>query len=137
MINLRQTHSFIRFLLVGMINTFVGLSIMFILLNLFGWSYWSSTCTGISIGAVISYILNRSYTFNSKVSNLTGVLRFTAVILGCYLLSYSISFLVTLQLVIPEGLVKIITVDHLSVLLGTALYTLSNYFGQRFFVFTN
>ena len=57
---------FVRFLMVGVANTIVGLSVMYLLLHLAGLSYWTSTFLGNSVGAVVSFFLNRSFTFRSQ-----------------------------------------------------------------------
>ncbi len=59
-------HSFVRFLLVGIVNTIVGLSIIYVLLNGAGIGYWPATLIGNGIGAAVSYMLNRSFTFGSR-----------------------------------------------------------------------
>lgn len=40
---LKRTSSFIRFLAVGVVNTMIGLTIMFLLMHAVGMSYWLST----------------------------------------------------------------------------------------------
>ena len=62
------TSSFARFLLVGLFNTLVGLSASFAFFNLLHLNYWISTFAGNTIGAVVSYTLNRTFTFRSNVS---------------------------------------------------------------------
>src|SRR5947209_2726841 len=81
-------HSFIRFLLVGVINTVVGLSAMYLFLHGFSLSYWASTFIGNIIGACVSYFLNRTFTFKSSTAVGKSMVRFTLVILACYVISY-------------------------------------------------
>lgn len=132
---LKRTNSFFRFLLVGVVNTFIGLSTMFLLLNLFGWTYWLATFTGNSIGAVVSYFLNRSFTFNSQLNVSEGMPKFVVVIFICYLISYSMSEVVADIVIIPNWAASFVTQDELAILGGTVLYTLTNYLGQKSFVF--
>ncbi|WP_420063835.1 GtrA family protein [Metabacillus litoralis] len=68
-----KSNTIIRFIGVGIINTTIGISLIFLLLNVFGFSYWISTFIGNGIGAIISYILNRNFTFNSNVNNKKGL----------------------------------------------------------------
>ncbi|WP_257535592.1 GtrA family protein [Mesobacillus foraminis] len=133
--SLKRNSHFIRFLLVGVLNTIIGLSIMFILLNLFGWSYWQSTFTGNSIGAIISYFLNRSFTFNSRVGASEGIPKFAAVIAFSYAVSYSVSGAAAETLTIPAWAASVVSSDELGILIGTVLYTVTNYLGQKGFVF--
>jgi putative flippase GtrA len=128
-------HSFVRFLFVGVLNTFVGLSIAYLLLNAFGIDYWVSTFAGNSIGAIVSYFLNKAFTFQSKVSIGRSIWKFAAVIIVCYVVAYSAARGISDVLL---GFIRIedpVWSDNLAVLIGTGLYTISNYMGQRFFVF--
>ncbi|CEG28377.1 GtrA-like protein [Bacillus sp. B-jedd] len=130
---LNRTHPFFRFALVGAINTIAGLFIMLMLLNAVGFSYWLSTFIGNAVGAAISYFLNRAFTFKSKVRFSKGVPRFLVVILCCYFLSYWLS-----ARIVEFGLGTILPkewTDEAAVLLGGLFYTISNYIGQKKFVF--
>jgi putative flippase GtrA len=132
---LRRTNVFTRFLLVGVVNTLTGLSIIFVLLNVFGFSYWISTFVGNWVGALVSYLLNRTFTFNSQIAFTKGVPRFITVILVCYFLSYSLSEFVANGVYPLYGTIPFINEDEFAILLGSSLYTIANYFGQRKFVF--
>ncbi|MBY0095586.1 GtrA family protein [Mesobacillus maritimus] len=133
--SLRRTNSFFRFLLVGVINTIIGLSIMLILLNLFGWSYWLATFVGNCMGAGVSYILNRSFTFKSNINGSKGIPRFFFVILSCYIVSYSLGEIVAATIQLSSQTLSFISQDELAVLIGTVTYTLTNYIGQKTIVF--
>lgn len=128
------TNSFVRFLLVGLINTCVGLCIIFILLNAVHLSYWFSTFIGNAVGACVSFILNRSFTFNSQVSFQRGLPRFMTIILICYVVSYFLSE----KLVFWVNEIQMVSSSveqNGAVLLGSVLYTISNYLGQKYLVF--
>ncbi|ALC89517.1 hypothetical protein AM500_06760 [Bacillus sp. FJAT-18017] len=130
---LKPTNSFIRFAMVGVANTVAGLLIMLSLLNLFNASYWISTFIGNTAGAVLSFYLNRTFTFRSKVRFTKGAPRFVLVILVCYIFSYWISGKVValgIASFLPAGLH-----NDAAVLIGSVIYTISNYFGQKLFVF--
>lgn len=129
-------HSLVRFLLVGVVNTGIGLAIMFLLLNVVGASYWFSTFTGNAVGACVSFLLNRAFTFKSTVSFHKGLPRFIIVILLCYFSSYFLSgkmgeWIGQNFIISPE------VVKNLSVLLGSVFYTICNYLGQKYLVFTS
>lgn len=126
---LNQTNTFLKFLLVGAVNTVIGLSTIFLLMNVFEQNYWISTFVGNSVGAICSFFLNRAFTFKSRVSVKSGGVKFLVVIITCYLLSYSLSNW------IAESVSGFLTKNNVAVLLGTVLYTLLNYFGQKYFVF--
>ncbi|MBV7507034.1 GtrA family protein [Bacillus sp. sid0103] len=130
------TNPLVRFILVGIMNTFIGLVCMFFFLNVAGISYWISTFTGNVIGACFSFLLNRTFTFKSNVSFHKGLPKFFATIFICYFLAYFCS----------EKLIEWTNQFHpfstsieenASVLLGSTLYTIANYLGQKYFVFKN
>ena len=58
--------SMLRFLLVGVVNTLVGAGIMFLLYNLAGCSYWLSSAANYIVGGIVSFCLNKYFTFQSK-----------------------------------------------------------------------
>lgn len=128
---LKLDHTFIKFLLIGILNTFVGLGMMFLLIDAFGWPYWLATSIGNAVGAVVSFSMNRLFTFKSNVSVKHSAPRFAAVIISCYLFSYSLSRL------LADSIVTLVPInkDSLAILFGTGIYTLTNYMGQKWFVF--
>ena len=81
--------SFIRFLIVGVINTLVGTAVMFGLYNLAGlhtWGqlgYWLSTIGNYTVGSVVSFFLNKHYTFKNKEKGKAVVIRFVINIAVC------------------------------------------------------
>ena len=132
--SIKLTSSFVRFLLVGLVNTCVGLGIIFFLLNAVHLSYWISTFIGNAIGACVSFFLNRSFTFNSSVSFQRGLPKFMTIILMCYMLSYFLSE----KLVVWVNEIQMVSTSveqNGAVLLGSVLYTISNYLGQKYLVF--
>lgn len=58
--------TFARFVLVGIINTLFGTAIMFVFYNVFGLSYWLSSASNYFFGSILSYFLNKYYTFRYK-----------------------------------------------------------------------
>ncbi|WP_258000407.1 GtrA family protein [Bacillus sp. Marseille-P3661] len=128
--------TFIRFLLVGLVNTAIGLSVMYILLHFVGISYWLATLTGNSIGACTSFALNRSFTFRSDSIVSKSFPRFVIVVTICYFISYSFGLhLVTLVMEHIHAFPTILIEDS-AILVGTCCYTMLNYFGQKQFVFS-
>jgi putative flippase GtrA len=132
---LKRTNRFTRFLLVGVVNTFTGLSVIFVLLNVFEFSYWTSTFIGNGVGALVSYLLNRTFTFNSQIDFKKGVPRFITVILLGYFLSYSLSDFLADAVYHSYITIPFINEEEFAILLGSGFYTIANYLGQRNFVF--
>lgn len=126
---------FIRFLMIGVFNTIVGLSITYGTLHLLSFSYWGSTFTGNSVGAVVSYTLNKRITFDHRGKVPRTFLLFVLVILVCYVTSYYVG-LKAVQLAVtqlPHMSEKV--AKDVAVMISTGLYTIINYFGQKLIVF--
>ena len=125
---------FFKFILVGIINTIFGTAIMFLLYNLAGFGYWGSSAISYILGSILSFFLNKNFTFRNKESSIKTALRFTVNIAVCYLAAYSISKPIVERILSNTSLSKSI-VEQFSMLFGMALFTMLNYIGQRFFAF--
>lgn len=123
---------FVKFILVGIVNTVIGTIIMFVCYNIFSLGYYLSSSLNYIVGSIISYFLNRKYTFNYNQKGFIVILRFFINILFCYLVSYILAKKIIL--IIFENYSKKF-VDNISMLLGMTLYVILNYLLQRFFVF--
>lgn len=122
----------IKFVAVGVVNTLVGMAIMFGLYNLAGCSYWISSAANYILTSILSYILNKTFTFGNKDSVGSTALRFAVNIAVCYLLAYGIAKPLTGWLLAGAS---VSLRDNCSMLVGMVLFTALNYIGQRFFAF--
>ena len=120
-----------KFLLVGVGNTLLSMVLMFLLEGL---GYWPSTAIAYLAGAVMSFFLNRSFTFHSEESFWPSAAKFVINVAVCYTVGYGLA-----KLLVPipaePGRFPAIWYERASKLVGMVLYTLLNYFGQRFFAF--
>ena len=123
---------FLKFCLVGAANTLVGAGIMFLLYNLAGCSYWLSSAANYIVGGVVSYFLNKYYTFKNTERSWKQVLRFALNVAVCWLLAYGIAKPLALRLL--AGFDEKLQTNA-AMLAGLCLYTALNYLGQRFFAF--
>lgn len=78
----------LKFVAVGIVNTVVGTAIMFGLYNLAGCSYWVSSATNYTLTSILSFFLNKFFTFQNRQKSPAQVLRFAGNILVCYLVAY-------------------------------------------------
>ncbi|MFD2682191.1 GtrA family protein [Bacillus seohaeanensis] len=131
----KRINPFVKFLLVGLVNTFVGLSVIFILLTLLEQSYWLSTFSGNGVGAFVSYLLNRKFTFESNVPHVKGGLRFILIVFSSYVISYYTSFVLASWFTELFSFTFFLTQKELAVVGGTVLYTVTNFLGQKYIVF--
>lgn len=121
-----------KFLLVGILNTVVGNGLMFLLYNLAGFGYWPATAISYSLASIMSYFLNRYFTFQYKGSGFVVILRFALNIAVCYLLAYGIAQPM-IRYLLTDASPKI--QDNIAMLSGMCLFVGFNYLGQRFFTF--
>ena len=122
----------IKFLLVGLINTAVGTGVMFLLYNLGHFNYWISSACNYIVGGIVSFFLNKYFTFTNHEKSLKQVLYFILTLAVCYVLAYLIAKRAVYMLLSTHS-EKLR--DNISLLVGMCLYTILNYFGQRLFVF--
>ena len=123
--------SMLKFLLVGVGNTLLSTVLMFALEGL---GYWPSTAIAYVAGAVMSFFLNRRFTFHSDEVMWKAAVKFAINVAVCYVVGYGLA---KVLVPIPQqpNAVPVIWVERLSKLVGMGLYTVLNYFGQRFFAF--
>lgn len=80
-----------RFLLVGCINTLFGTSIMFLAYNVLGLSYWLSSASNYFFGSILSYFLNKYFTFQKKDKSIGDILPFALNITIYYYIAYGLA----------------------------------------------
>ena len=122
----------LKFILVGILNTLVGTVIMFGLYNLAGCSYWVSSAANYIIGSILSYVLNKRFTFRHRGEIAQSALRFAGNIAVCYLLAYGIAKPAA-QAILTGATQQV--QENIAMLAGMVLFTGFNYLGQRYFVF--
>ena len=126
--------TFFKFIIVGVINTLVGTSVMFVFYNLFHLSYWISSASNYIFGSIVSYFLNKHFTFKSRDKSIKSVITFIINISVCYLLAYGgAKQLVKYILSSQSAAIR----DNVSMLVGMGIFVILNYCGQRFIVFAN
>ncbi len=137
----REAGTIWRFAIVGVINTVVGCSIMFGLYNIAGWGYWLSSATNFFFTSILSYVLNKKFTFRHSGEVAGSLLRFAINIGSCYLIAYGIAKPVTgfcLKALVEEHggvLLSASAIDNVAMAVGLVLFTVLNYLGQRLFAF--
>ncbi len=80
--------TFWKFILVGIANTLFGTGIMFLFYNVFHFSYWVSSASNYIFGSILSYFLNKHFTFQNRERSVKNILKFAANIAVCYLIAY-------------------------------------------------
>ena len=122
----------LRFLMVGVINTLVGCGTMFLLFNWAHCSYWLSSAANYVVGGIVSFFLNKYFTFRKKEWSWSQVVKFAINVAVCWLLAYGLAKPLVLRILEGQSLWL---QENVAMLVGMCLYTVLNYLGQRFFAF--
>lgn len=126
----------LKFIIVGILNTIVGMVTMFLFYNQFNMGYWGASALSYFLGSVVSFFLNKNFTFNSDVSNKKAVIKFSFTILVCYIFAYVLAKPLVIycfnriKLNIADKFI-----EQFAMLVGMGLFTVSNYIMQRYFAF--
>lgn len=131
----------IKFIIVGVVNTLVGWAAMFLALGILHMihannfiTYWVPSGMNIVIGSIVSYVLNKHFTFQSNTEIKNDIVKFIINIIICYIIAYGIAQPIAQHLF--KNASKL-TLKVISLISGSVLFTAINYFGQRFWVFQN
>ncbi len=123
-----------RFIIVGVLNTIVGTAIMFIFYNVFHLDYWISSAANYFFGSILSYFLNKYYTFSYRKKEWKSAIRFIINIVVCYFIAYGVAKPTMSWLM--SGASKVVQ-ENVAMVFGMGLFVILNYFGQRFYTFNN
>ena len=120
-------HAFIRFLMVGVVNTVVGYSAILTFQLVLGMPATLANACGYLVGMLLSYALNRRFTFKSQRGHRASMPAFAVVAAACYGINLLVLTLVmTFAPLVPAALAQAVAV---------AAYTLSFYVASRHLVF--
>jgi putative flippase GtrA len=117
---------FFKFGIVGVINTLLTLSIIFILMRLFHVEYRIANGIGYVFGVINSFLWNKLWTFKSKNSYFREAVLFVLV----FLVSYGIQFCF---LVLFKEILHINV--YIAQVISMVIYTIISFFGNRIFTF--
>jgi putative flippase GtrA len=121
-------HTLIKYLITGVGNTLVGLSIIYFFLYVLGWKSAPANLVGYGVGMVFSFAVNKRWTFGDTGSHVLAFIRFAVVLCVAYLAN----------LVTVLELEQALHVNkYLAQAAGVPPYTLVGYLGCRFYAFNN
>ncbi len=72
--------TFWKFVLVGIVNTLVGTAVMFAAYNVLHLSYWISSASNYVVGSIVSYFLNKYFTFQNKEKSWKQLVKFALIL---------------------------------------------------------
>jgi len=118
--------SFRRYLAVGLINTSITLSIIYLLKLTINLNDIFANVIGYSAGLTVSFFVNKKWTFNSKSNNDFIYFKFISV--------FAVAYFANLLVVMFS--INYLNIDsYISHAIGIPAYTVIGYLGNRFFVF--
>ena len=124
LINRTNLKRFIKYITVGIINTFVGGGVI-ILMIYFGFGVNISNIFGYTVGLIVSYILNRKYVFKSSNEKKREIVLFVFV----FILALSCTILVVnMFMSIGMGI-------YISQFFGMSFYTVLSYILNKAYSF--
>jgi len=118
----------LRFAVVGLINTLVALGVIFAMKWTLSLGDAWANLIGYGFGLIISFALNRRWTFRFQGPSLTAVWKFCGVVLAAY----------GLNLALVMAAVSSFEVNsYVAQTLGVLPYSLLTYFGFKHLVFSD
>lgn len=144
----------LKFLIVGVANTAVGMSIMLLLDFIFNSTvpdfaaklvfvlgttnytaaYIISSAVNYIVGGILSYFLNKYWSFGNKEKSKLIVVKFIVTVVLCYAIAY-LGAKPLMELALKNTDMANRWKEFIALIVGAGLYTVLNYFGQRFFAF--
>ena len=122
----------LKFGIVGVINTLAGSALIFTLYNAAGVGYWLSSSVSYILISILSFFLNKHFTFGVRQWSAFMVITFILTITFSYLVAYGASRPV-MNLLLKNSALQIR--ENAALLMGMCLFTGLNYLGQRLIVF--
>jgi putative flippase GtrA len=120
------TASLFKFLLVGVVNTLIGLSVIWAMKELTRASDTTANITGYAVGVTLSFLLNKRWTFGFSGESAASLLRFLIVFAAAYMAN----------LATVLTLIEMMRLDSFwCQALGVIPYSALLYLGCRWYVF--
>lgn len=138
--------TFFAYVGLGFANFLVCTSLMFVLYNEFGVGRHVAPLINYGLGSVNWYLISRFLLFRNSRTTFAQILRFVSEVALCYVLAYYvISPLVCLLLERWPWLMRLLAGlggsgkagGNCQMAVGAASYALLNYFGQRYYAFSD
>lgn len=118
----------VRFLIVGVANTLVGLGTMYAAMYFLGLDIVHANILGYIIGTIQSFLLNKRWTFGSSDRALGSFIRFLLVL--------AVAYGANLGTVVAANTFFAVN-PYVAQALGIFPYTSIGFLGSRYFVFRN
>lgn len=128
-----------RFIIVGVINTLVTLSVIFLCKSILGINPWAANAAGYVAGVINAFLWNRQWVFNSRGSWKREALKFGIGFGVCYILQFAVTWCLSEMTGLRDVLIEIggftLSGYGIATIAGMGCYTLSNFVYNRAIAF--
>lgn len=123
----KLTQQLLRYTVAGLINTLVGYGIILLLYLGLGLGLGFSNLIGYGVGLMLSFAINRTWTFNDRGSIRRSIILFGALVLVAFTLNLGITFaLLRAGIIFPAAQA-----------LGIFTYSALVFIGSKYVIFNN
>lgn len=128
---MKNNNELVKFLIVGILNTIIGASIMFIAYNFLKLNYWVSTSLNYIVAGTFSFFANKKFTFESEGKVFQKIIFFILTLIICYFVAFNLSKKMIAFIDINDIELK----ENISMVVGMVIYTVLNFILQKQIVF--
>jgi hypothetical protein len=128
---MKNNNELVKFLIVGILNTIIGASIMFIAYNFLKLNYWVSTSLNYIVAGTFSFFANKKFTFKSEGKTFQKIIFFILTLIICYFVAFNLSKKMIAFIDINDIKLK----ENISMVVGMVIYTVLNFILQKQIVF--
>lgn len=137
---LTDLKQFLRYVIVGAMNTLTTLIVILLCKSVIGINPWISNALGYIAGVINSFFWNKTWVFHSNSAIKGEAARFLIGFGLCYAIQLAVTWSFTYAIgswehTLPWGFV--ISGYGIATLIGTLTYTISNYLYNRVVTFKN
>ena len=127
-ISLKNIGQFTKFLTVGLLNTSIGLAVIYSSMYFLNIGPLISNAIGYGFGLIVGYHLNRRWTFSNHLLIKSSFFNYLLVVICSYIANIAMVF----------SVIRIFNINpYLAQLFGIFVYTILTYIGCQKFVFRN
>lgn len=137
-IDKEKTLQFIKYCIVGVLNTLITLGVIYLCKSLLGINDYVSNALGYICGVVNSFLCNKQWVFQSKGEYRREAIRFVVGFLLCYGLQFWVVWMLNssqLGDIIFNFYGLVLSGYGIATLLGNVVYTLANFVYNRVVTF--
>ena len=136
---LERLIQFVKYCIVGILNTLVTLGVIYLCKSLMGWNLYVSNALGYICGMANSFVCNRQWVFHSHGRYGREIIKFAGGFASCYLLQLWAVWMLTSTYGGYEFRIAGIVLSGygIATLIGNVVYTLANFIYNRMVTFTD